>query len=129
VPRFLSSGWLDAVDGAINRNTALRDGSRGHKLVIQQTVTDAPGGDAEYHLHVDDGSVRIHPGKADRSDVSFVTDYATAIAVNSGADSAQAAFMRGRLRLGGDVAMLVRNSELLSLVDDVFSQVRADTSY
>jgi hypothetical protein len=128
MPRFLSNEWLDALDRAVHDCAPLREAARGRHLVLEQTVTDAPGGDAAYHVQVDDGEIRVRPGRAP-SDVRLETDYATAVAVNMGTDSAQAAFMQGRLRLGGDVSQLLRNAELFTLIDDVFEGVRSRTSY
>lgn len=129
MPQFLSVDWLDALGRAAAKSTALHDATERHRLVIEQTVTDGPNGDSRYHVLVDNGAVAVCAGEADAPTLTFSTDYATAVAVNSGAESAQAAFMRGRLRVGGDVRELLRNAEILSMLEDVFAPVRAETSY
>ena len=40
-----------------------------------------------------------------------------------------AAFMTGRLRVGGDVQVLLDRQPALAEVDDIFALVRADTTY
>ena len=42
---------------------------------------------------------------------------------------AQRAFVEGRLRVGGDLSLLVTHQRALAAVDDVLAGVRARTSY
>jgi putative sterol carrier protein len=128
VARFLSNEWLDALASAAAGSVALREASS-RQLVIEQTVRNSPAGDVTYCVVVADGAVAVRTDDAPKADVTFVTDYATAVAINRGELSAQAAFLRGQLRVGGDVAELSRNADVLALLDDVFAGVRAGTEY
>jgi hypothetical protein len=129
VLEFLSAAWLDALDRAATRSPMSAAGADGRRLIVQQRVHGGPRGDAVYHLVVDIDGLRVREGKADEPGVCFDTDYDTAVAVNTGVESAQAAFMQGRLRIGGDVNELVGNTDLLLAIDDVFAAVRTETSY
>ena len=53
--------------------------------------------------------------------MTFTQDVETAAAVNRGELSAQAAFMTGRLRVGGDVQVLLDRQPALAEVDDIFA--------
>jgi predicted lipid carrier protein YhbT len=128
VVRFLTDEWFDALADATDEHEASREPSAGH-LVIQQTVRDAPAGDVTYHVVVEDGRVSVRVAEALEADVSFVTDYATAVAISRGEQSAQVAFLRGQLKVGGDVAALSRHAEVLARIDDVFAEVRPRTEY
>jgi len=97
--------------------------------VVQQEVIGGPGGDARWHVRLDDGDVRVLPGAATRPDVVFHQDHATALAVARGELSAQSAFMIGKLQVRGDVNLLMAHHDLFDSVDDVFSTVRAATEY
>jgi hypothetical protein len=119
---FLTDGWLDELDGAARGATvdpALR-------VRVQQVVPDGPDGrEVAYVVQVADGAVTIHPGRHDDVDITFTQDLATARAIHGGELSAQAAFMQGRLRLGGDLRAVIERSAALAAIDDVFAGARA----
>jgi putative sterol carrier protein len=69
--------------------------------------------------------VRVERGRASHPDLVFTQDRATAEAIHRGELSAQAAFMQGRLRLGGDLRAVVDRAGELTAVHDVFASVRA----
>ena len=93
-------------------------------LVVQQTVTDGPEGDAAWHVVVDDGAVSVRPGEAPEPDVTFRQSYETAAAIGRGELSAQTAFMIGKLRVGGNVELLMTHQGTFDGVEDVFEAVR-----
>jgi hypothetical protein len=97
--------------------------------VVLQQIVDGAGERVSYHLVLAGGGVSAHLGDAPEPDVTFRTDYETAAAINRGLESAQAAFMRGRLQIGGDIAVLLGNAGALAELDDVFAGVRATTTY
>ena len=107
----------------------MRDSTAGVSLVLQQTVTDTPAGDVAWNVVVDNGTLRILAGMADQPDVTFTQSYATAKAIAMSEMSAQAAFMLGRLRIGGTVAKLIEHREAFDGLDDLFADIRAKTQY
>lgn len=129
VARYLSPEWIAALDRAARSNDTLAEATRGIQLVIQQEVRDGPEGDTSWHLQIDDGSVRVLPGRAERADVVFTQDHATALAVGRGEVSAQTAFMVGQLRVGGNVGLLMEHHDAFDSVEDVFGPVRRATEY
>jgi putative sterol carrier protein len=129
VARYLSGDWIDAVGAAAATSETLREASRGVRLAVQQRVTGGPDGDVAYHVVLDDGTVSVRPGDADRPDVTFVQDHATAVAVATGELPAQTAFMTGRLRVAGDVQLLMERRDALAGLDDALRTVRAQTEY
>jgi predicted lipid carrier protein YhbT len=123
VPEYLSPAWFDAADRALRADAGLATLSRGVHLVLQQTVEDpAPG--ATWHIRVDDGRVGLTVGAAGDPTVTFRCDRATAIEVQQGHTSAQAAFMAGHLRVGGDIGALLAHQELLAGLTDVLAPLR-----
>ena len=127
--RYLSADWIHALDQAATGDVALAAATQEVGLVIQQEVTGGPEGDACWHVRIDHGTVRVLPGPAPDADVVFRQDHATALAVGQGELSAQTAFMVGKLRVAGDVGVLMAQHDLLDAVDDVFAPVRAVTVY
>lgn len=144
---FLSPEWVDALDRAATDSDALATATKGIALTVQQVVTadDAPGdgtsagpgepstrapaGHAAWHVVVDHGAVRVRPGVIEHADVTFTQDRATAVKVGRGELSAQAAFMLGKLRVEGDVALLMAHHTAFAGLDDVFAAVRESTTY
>ena len=130
--RHLSPEWIAALDEAAKASDALREAADGLDLTVQQVVTDAgpdlgDDGQVAWYVRLRHGDVAIRPGRADHADVTFTQDRATSRAIADGELSAQAAFMAGRLRTGGDLTRLLDHREALADLDDVFADVRART--
>jgi putative sterol carrier protein len=126
---FLSPEWIDLLDEAASSNESLRTSTADAAFVLQQTVTDTPTGDVSWYVEVDHGRVQVRPGVAPRADVTFTQKDETARAIGNSEMSAQAAFMLGRLRIGGDVAILMDQRTAFDGLDDVFADVRSVTTY
>ena len=124
---FLSPEWIAALDAAAREATV----PAGVRLTIQQIVTDdaGGGGDVRYHVVLDDGRLRVHPGEAAAADVTLVQSREVAAALSRGELNAQQALEAGRLKLRGDIGHLAREGRALTAVEDVFAAVRAATSY
>lgn len=125
MPDFLSPAWIAALDAAAREATV----PAGVRLTIQQVVTDEDGGDVRYHLVLDDGRLRVHPGEAPTADVTLVQSRAVAAALSRGELNAQQALEAGRLKLRGDIGHLARQGRALTAVEDLFAAVRAVTAY
>lgn len=119
---FLTDQWLDELDVAA-REAELPPELR---LVVQQVIPDGPDGiEVAYAVEVAGGTMAVRRGRIDHADVTFTQDLATARAIHGGELSAQAAFMEGRLRLGGDLRAVIERAGDLAAIDDVFATVRA----
>lgn len=120
--------WIAALDAAAQADDSLREASVGRHVVIGQEVRD---GDVAHRWHVvlDDGEVAVRPGAAPDADVTFSQDAETALAVASGEQPARTAFVMGRIRLGGDVSVLLDLGPALAGLGDVFGAVRAEPGH
>ena len=125
---FLSDEWIAALHEAVSTNANLRTLTADLALVIEQDITGGPNGDVCYHLAFDHGTVSVTAGPAPEATVRFHQDHATAAAIAMGTSSAQRAFMTGRLRVGGDLRVLLEHAEVLAQLDDVFAAVRSRTA-
>jgi putative sterol carrier protein len=122
--RFLSPEWLDDLAAAATGAS----GPDGEPFTLQQVVVD-DAGEVAWAVTVGGGKVVVQPGRHDAATVTFTQDTATAGAIHRGELSAQAAFMTGRLRVGGDVRVLLERQGALGDLDDVFAAVRQATTY
>jgi putative sterol carrier protein len=98
------------------------------RLVVQQVVEGAVG-EVAYAIRIGEGRVTVARGHEADADVSFTQDETTARAIASGELSAQAAFMEGRLRVGGDLRSLLDHAAALAALEDVFGPARAEVTW
>jgi putative sterol carrier protein len=125
VAEFLTPEWVSALAEAAAGATV----PDGVHLVVQQVVVDDDGAEVAYAIRIDGGAVRVAAGRADDADVSFTQDRATAAAIARGDLSAQAAFLDGRLRVGGDLAAALGSARTLAGLDDLFALPRKATDW
>jgi len=122
VTAFLTDAWIDGLDEAAETAAIAPD----LRLVIQQLIPAGPEGpEVAYILEAAGGRLSVRRGHAEDPDVTFTQDRATALAIHQGDLSAQAAFMGGRLRLGGDLRAVIERAGALAAIQDVFAAARA----
>jgi putative sterol carrier protein len=97
--------------------------------VLGQEVHGTPHGDVRYQLVVDRDGLRVQEPPDDAADLTFVCDYATAVALARGEINAQDALVHGGLRLRGDVEGFSTAREAIVAIGDAFAEVRADTEF
>ena len=123
MPDYLSAEWFTAAAALVRDDPTLRERSQGVRLVLQQTVEDEAGA-TTWHLVLDDGTVSLRTGPAEAPDIAFRCDRATAEAVRAGEESAQTAFIQGRLRIEGPVNALLEHARVFADLDDVLAPLR-----
>jgi putative sterol carrier protein len=126
--RYLSRPWIAAARDAIAGDEGLRTATAGMRLTIEYVTTDAPEGTVRWHIAIDDGRVELAEGPAVDPELRFTADYATAAQIAGGELGAQRAFVEGRLRVGGDLSLLIRHHRPLAAIDDVLGDLRARTA-
>jgi putative sterol carrier protein len=129
VVQYLSDEWLDEAGAALAASDALRGDGGGEPVVLQYDVTGAPGGKCSYALRLDADGVHLERGAHKDASATFTLDYDVAAGIAQGSLSAQAAFMQGRLKLGGDSMVLVRQMSTFEDVDDALADLRGRTEY
>ncbi|HTO00791.1 MAG TPA: SCP2 sterol-binding domain-containing protein [Microthrixaceae bacterium] len=127
--QYLSDEWLKQASEAISASEALQAAATGEDVTIQYEVTSSPSGKRAYVIWLKDGSAGMDVGASKDAQVSFALDYPTAVEVAKGDLSAQAAFMQGRMKLGGDVGVLIRSHAAIDGLNDALSNLRAATEY
>lgn len=127
--RYLSLAWIRELTREVAENETLAELAREHRIGVTQVVTDGPEGDVTYHLQVGDGEASFGAGPADPEDVRMQQEWATAVAVATGAMNAQEAFITGRILLFGDQTALMSAQPVFGALDQIFSTVRERTRY
>jgi hypothetical protein len=123
---FLSDAWFDEMAAAAVGAPPVAGEL---DLVVQQVVTTEDGSTVAWFIVVRGGGVELGRGCHPAPSITFTLDDATAAGIQSGEQSAQAAFMAGRLRVGGDVRVLLDQQPAMHELDDVFAAARAATTY
>jgi putative sterol carrier protein len=127
--RFLSAEWLEQVAAAAHDDEELRAATAGVSLTVQQVVTGGPDGDVAWHVRLGDGKVDIASGRAPDADVVITQSLETATAVSRGGLSPADAFASGRLKLGGQVGLLVRHQRAFEQLGIALTAVRDETTF
>jgi hypothetical protein len=122
--QYLSPDWMEAAGRAVADDASLGRATAGVRLTVEHVAIDGPRGTVRWHITIDDGDVRLVEGPAVDPDLRFTTDYATATRIATGRLGAQRAFVEGRLRVGGDLTLLIRHHKALSTIDDALAGVR-----
>lgn len=150
MPRFLTHEWVaafnTAVDGAAVRDPGDEAGlkaSSGHFTVVQQ-VHGAPDGDVAVTLVVVGGTLRLQLSDAlppdepsvgeteasePQADVTISLSYVDAAALSKGDMLATEALNAGRIRVRGDLSVLVAGQQVLADARQYLSDLAADTTY
>ncbi|TML86910.1 MAG: SCP2 sterol-binding domain-containing protein [Actinobacteria bacterium] len=127
--RFLSAEWLEQVAAAARDDPGVQAAASGVSLTVQQVVTDGPDGDVAWHVRLGDGSVEIGPGRAPDAEVVITQSHETATEVGRGDLSPAEAFATGRLKLAGQVGLLIRHQPAFERLGHALAAVREATTF
>jgi putative sterol carrier protein len=148
VVRFLSPAWAEEFNAALDgvelpgpgpeAGLAAADG----RFTVVQEVHGGPDGDVSVVLRVDGGSLRfrIEPGGQHRTtdesagderrvDVTIVISYEDAAALSKGEMAPAEALNAGRIRVRGDLSVLVAAQEMLVAARAATQALAASTTY
>ncbi|MGO9028154.1 MAG: SCP2 sterol-binding domain-containing protein [Acidimicrobiales bacterium] len=140
MPRFLSPEWVAAFDAALDGVTVAGPGDDaglaaiGGVFTVVQEVRGAPEGDLTVVLRVDAGAlhlslVRPDDGEEIRGDVAISLSYEDAAALSRGELVAAEALTGGRVRVRGDLSVLVASQQMLASAQPHVESLAADTTY
>jgi putative sterol carrier protein len=104
--RFLSPEWAEALKAELNANEAFRTAAAGHRATIQQVISTADG-DTHYWITIADGRIDLGVGDVQGEDATITQSYESAAALARGELSPVTAFMTGRLKIAGNMGMIL----------------------
>lgn len=105
--KFLSDEWLSEVENRLNTHEGFQNAAKGQAATLQQEVNGAPDGDVKYGFILSDGKVQLVRGQIDAPEATITQDYETAVALSKGELNGQAAFMSGKLKIGGNLMKMM----------------------
>jgi len=107
--QFLSDEYMDAATAALGADAAFANTTANVNMSIQFQVTESPAGDVAYHLTIAGGSAEMALGTFDDADVTISSSYETAVSISKGDLNTQMAFMTGKIKVSGNMAVLMMN--------------------
>lgn len=141
--RFLSPDWAEELNAALAREPGARPDPEGGLATIDGTFTvaqevrGAPGGDVRVVLAVTDGVMRLSVDGPDLAgdqaeldpDVTVVISYDDAAALSKGELTPAEALIAGRIRVRGDLSVLVASQQMLAAAHAGAADLLSPTTY
>jgi putative sterol carrier protein len=104
--KFLSEPWAEALKTELNGSEEFQRAAAGQRATIQQVITDA-GGETRYWISIVDGRIDLGVGDVDAPDATITQSYDSAAALARGELNAVTAFMTGKLKIAGNMGMIL----------------------
>jgi putative sterol carrier protein len=123
---FLSTEWADAVKAQLNANEEFRAAASGKNATIQQIIT-SDGDETHYWIEIADGTIDLGVGDADEPDATITQSYDTAVKLARSELSVVTAFMTGKVKVAGNMGLLMGLQGALSQLPTAMQAV--DTDY
>ncbi len=123
---FLSTEWADAVKAQLNASEEFRAAASGKKATIQQVITSG-GDETHYWIEIADGTIDLGVGDANEPDATITQSYETAVKLAKSELSVVSAFMTGKVKVAGNMGMLMGLQGALSQLPAAMQAV--DTDY
>lgn len=112
---FLGDEWFAAANEALAQHPGFQQAIAGKNLGIQFVVSDGDdGGPLHYNMALNGGNASISKGELEGADVTVTSDKATAAGIAKGDLNTQMAFMTGKVRVGGNLAVLMMHQNIIS---------------
>jgi putative sterol carrier protein len=123
--QFLSTEWAEAVKAELNANGAFRQAAASQQATIQQVITSSEG-DTHYWIVIADGAIDMGVGDADAPDATITQSYDTAVKLAKSELSVVTAFMTGKVKVAGNMGMLMGLQGALSQLPTAMQAVETD---
>ncbi|MGC8463202.1 MAG: SCP2 sterol-binding domain-containing protein [Acidimicrobiales bacterium] len=142
MPRFLTPEWVAAFDAALAGATLPRLGAEagltaaGGRFTVREEVRGGPDGDVVVTLRAEDGALRASWSRPDEPagdgpspDVTVILSYQDARDLAAGTLTPATALAEGRIKVRGDLSVLVAGQALLAAAQPALQPVAAATTY
>jgi putative sterol carrier protein len=123
--KFLSDEWVRALKEDLNRSEEFRRAAAGQKATIQQVITGGPD-DTHYWIRIDDGTIDLGVGDVEGEDATITQSYDSAAALARGELSPVTAFMTGKLKIAGNMGMILGLQGALAQLPGAMTRIGTD---
>jgi putative sterol carrier protein len=120
--KFLSAEWAEALKNELNADDSFHEAAAGQHATIQQVIT-ADDGDTHYWIKLDDGIIDMGVGDVEAPDATITQGYDTAVRLAKNELSAVSAFMTGKIKIGGNMGMLMGLQGAFGQLPDAMAKI------
>ncbi|MGZ6545828.1 MAG: SCP2 sterol-binding domain-containing protein [Actinomycetota bacterium] len=113
--KFLSDEWAQALKAELNASETFKEAAAGKTATIQQVIGGG-GGEIHYWIGIADGAIDMGIGDAATADATITETYETAVALAKSELSPVTAFMTGKVKIAGNMGMLLGLQSVLALL-------------
>jgi putative sterol carrier protein len=127
--KFLSEEWAEALKAALNEDEAFRAAAGSVSARIQQVISQDEGQDDDqtrYWIVIGDGSIDMGIGDLDPVDATISQSYETAAALSRGELNAVTAFMTGKIKVAGNMGLLLSLQGALTRLPPAMSSIQTE---
>lgn len=123
--KFLSEEWAEALKTALNADEAFRTAAGASSARIQQVITQESG-ETRYWIVIADGAIDMGIGDLESVDATITESYESAVALSTGELNAVTAFMTGKIKVAGNMGMLLGLQAALSRLPAAMSAIQTE---
>ncbi|MEP6477291.1 MAG: SCP2 sterol-binding domain-containing protein [Actinomycetota bacterium] len=123
--KFLSEEWAEALKNALNEDDAFRTAAGVSAARIQQVITQEAG-ETRYWIVIAEGAIDMGIGDLDPVDATITESYDSAVALSTGELNAVTAFMTGKIKIAGNMGMLLGLQGALSRLPAAMSSIQTE---
>jgi putative sterol carrier protein len=123
--KFLSEEWAAALKKELNENQAFRQAATGKRATIQQIITDN-GIETHYWITIVDGEIDLGVGDVEGEDAQITQSYDSAAALARGELSPVTAFMTGKLKVTGNMGLILGLQGALSQLPAAMAEIEVE---
>jgi len=123
--KFLSEDWAQALKTELNASDSFKEAASGKTATIQQVIG---GGDGETHywIRLAEGAIDMGIGDADAPDATITESYDVAVALAKSELSPVTAFMTGKVKIAGNMGLLLGLQNVLALLPGAMAAIDVD---
>lgn len=120
--KFLSEEWISELKDGLNASEAFKQGIGSTSAKLQQVV-NGPESESRYWIKIEGGAVDMGLGDIDGPDATITQDYETAMALARSELNPVSAFMSGKLKIGGNMMLLMQLQGAFSQLPNVMREM------
>lgn len=120
--KFLSEEWAEALKDQLNASPEFKEAAAGKSAAIQQVI-GGPDGETRYWITIAEDTIDMGVGDTSNPDATITESYDTAVALAKSELSPVTAFMTGKIKVAGNMGMLLGLQAVLSLLPGAMAAI------
>jgi putative sterol carrier protein len=122
---FLSQEWADALKASLNADETFTAAAAATPARLQQVIT-RDDGETRYWIVIADGAIDMSLGDIENPDATITQGYDTAVALAKNELNPVTAFMTGKIKIAGNMGLLLGLQGALSRVPVAMAALDVD---